>query len=509
LAQTIIGGERVLTAGELAGQAGRAAAALKALGVGEGDTVATLLRNDFPCFELLNAAGQLGALVVPINWHSVGPDVRYILDDSGARLLVAHADLYRPLAGSIPQGVKVCLVETPAEIAAAYNVPADSAALRPGELAWDTFRDGHRAATLPPPAQPGGSMMYTSGTTGRPKGVRRIVRSDTERAGLTEMLRTVFGFDDRPMCTALTGPMYHSGPGAHAVMALAFGADIVLQPKFEAEDLLATIEHHRVTHLHMVPVMFNRLLKLPEDVKARYDLSSLRFVTHGAAPCPRPVKLAMIDWWGPVIGEYYGSTETGAVTFCSAEEYVSHPGTVGRALKNAIVKVLDENGMEVPRGETGEVYARNGMVSDFTYHGDPGKRAACDREGLITAGDIGWMDEDGFLYLSDRKKDMIISGGVNIYPAQIEAALAGCPGVRDCAVFGIPDDEFGESVCAVIQPEGPITAESVRVWLKGQVAGYMIPRRIEFRDELPREATGKIFKRHLRDEFWRALGRAI
>ncbi len=506
----IISGDRTIEAGELAGRAGRAAAALQALGIGAGDTVATLLRNDFPSFELLNAAGQLGALVVPINWHSVGPDVAYILQDSGARLLVAHADLYRPLAASIPEGVKVCLVETPPEIAAAYNVSPDDAALRPGDLAWNTFRDSHEAGTLPPPAQPGGSMMYTSGTTGRPKGVRRIVRSDTERAGLTEMLSTVFGFDDKPMKVALTGPMYHSAPGAHAVMALAFGADIVLQAKFEAEDLLALIEKHRITHLHVVPVMFIRLLKLPEDVRNRYDLSSLRFVTHGAAPCPRPAKLAMIEWWGPIIGEYYGSTETGAVTFCSADEYVAHPGTVGKALKRATVKVLDENGMEVPRGTPGEVYARNGMVSDFTYQGDPAKRDACDRDGLITAGDIGIMDEDGFLYLSDRKKDMIISGGVNIYPAQIEAALAGCPGVRDCAVFGIPDDEFGESVCAVIQPEAStITADSVRAYLKGQVAGYMIPRRIEFRDDLPREATGKIFKRHLRDEFWRALGRAI
>ncbi|MBI1180679.1 MAG: AMP-binding protein [Alphaproteobacteria bacterium] len=507
----LIGGERRLEAAELARRAGRAASALTALGIGEGDSVATLLRNDFPNFELLNAAGQIGALVVPINWHSAGPDVGYILEDSGARVLVAHADLYRPLAGAVPPGVRVFLVETPAEIAAAYGVSPDEAALPPGAESWEAFRDAHEARDLPSSAQPGGSMMYTSGTTGRPKGVRRIVRSDQERAGLTEMLSTVFGFDDRPMRVALTGPMYHSAPGAHAVMALAFGADIVLQPKFEAEDLLALVERHRITHLHMVPIMFIRLLKLAEAVRRKYDLSSLRFVTHGAAPCPREAKLAMIDWWGPIIGEYYGSTETGAVTFCSADEYVARPGTVGRALKGSTVKVLDETGMEVPRGREGEVFARNAMVSDFTYHGDADKRAACDRDGLITAGDIGFMDDDGFLYLSDRKKDMIISGGVNIYPAQVEAALAGCPGVRDCAVFGIPDDEFGESVCAVIQPEAgaEITAQAVQSYLKGRIAGYTIPRRIEFRDDLPREATGKIFKRRLRDEYWRALGRAI
>lgn len=283
-------------------------------------------------------------------------------------------------------------------------------------------------------------------------------------------------------------------------------------PRFDPEELLRTIERERITHLNMVPIMFSRLLKLPADVRQRYDVSSLRFVAHAAAPCPADVKRAMIDWWGPLIHEYYGSTETGNLTFCDTQEWLAHPGTVGRAIEGAEIRILDDAGKPLAPGEIGEIALRFPEVGDFTYHNDDAKRGSVDRDGFVAPGDVGYLDEDGFLFLCDRKVDMIISGGVNIYPAEIEAALADMPGVADSAVFGIPDDEYGESVCAVIQPQpGNQTpdAEAVRSFLRERVAGYKVPRRIEFADVLPREDSGKIFKRKLRAPYWESAGRAI
>jgi long-chain acyl-CoA synthetase len=258
--------------------------------------------------------------------------------------------------------------------------------------------------------------------------------------------------------------------------------------------------------------MFERLLKLPEDVRSRYDVSSLRFVVHAAAPCSPTTKRAMIEWWGPIIHEYYGSTETGPVTFLSSEDWLAHPGSVGCAMDGADVRVLDDAGGVLGPGEVGEIVA--GSVSgnnEFTYHGDDAKRRAADRDGLFAPGDVGYFDEDGFLYLCDRKIDMIISGGVNIYPAAIEAELHKHEAVADCAVFGIPDEEFGESVHAVValRPGHAAGEDEIRDFLRGRIAAYQIPRRVEFRDDLPREDSGKIFKRKLRDPFWADAGRAI
>jgi long-chain acyl-CoA synthetase len=261
----------------------------------------------------------------------------------------------------------------------------------------------------------------------------------------------------------------------------------------------------------MVPTMFVRLLKLPDTVKKKYDLSSLKFVVHAAAPCPVHVKQAMIEWWGPVIYEYYGGTETGAVVFCNSAEWLAHPGTVGKAVEGAQVRVLGENGEELSQGATGEIVCRTHTIPDFTYHGDDEKRRKAEKAGLISLGDVGYLDADGFLYLCDRAKDMIISGGVNIYPAEIEAELHKMPGVGDCAVFGIPDDEFGEQVCAVVQklPGATISESDVRAFLRERIAGYKVPKRVEFRTDLPREDSGKIFKRKLREPFWEGAGRAI
>jgi long-chain acyl-CoA synthetase len=257
--------------------------------------------------------------------------------------------------------------------------------------------------------------------------------------------------------------------------------------------------------------MFVRLLKLPDAVKRRYDVSSLKFIIHAAAPCPHEVKLAMIDWWGPVIHEFYGSTESSAVTFATSADTLAKPGTVGRAVLGAELRILDTSGKVLPAGEVGEIFTRFAELPDFTYHNKPEQRADIERDGFITSGDVGYLDADGYLFLCDRKRDMVISGGVNIYPAEIEAVLLRLDGVKDCAVFGIPDAEFGEKLMAVVEPteDSSLTPAAIQVHLTHHLAGYKVPRVIEIGRDLPREDSGKIFKRHLRDPFWHALGRKI
>jgi long-chain acyl-CoA synthetase len=329
---------------------------------------------------------------------------------------------------------------------------------------------------------------------------------------VAELARVGFGFDpERPLRTIITGPLYHSAPNFYGLYAVRVGALAILQPRFEAEELLRLIEQYRITHLHMVPTMFVRLLRLPEAVRRRYDLSSLEFVVHGAAPCAMHVKRAMIAWWGPVIREYYGATETGLVTLHTAEEALRKPGTVGQPLPRVTVRIYDDAGRLLPPGDIGEVYSRREGGVDFTYHGMPEKRRDIERDGFVTLGDVGYLDEDGYLFLCDRRNDMVISAGVNIYPAEIEATLLALAGVRDCAVFGIPHEEFGETLCAYIEPESGATLDeaAVRAFLSEQLADFKVPRTIRFDTALPREDSGKIMKRKLRDPYWEATGRQI
>ncbi len=509
----IISGERRRSTAELEARAARAAAGFEALGIGPGDTVALYLRNDFPFLEASLAAGMIGAYPVPVNWHYTEDEARYLFSDSGAKLILIHADLIGPVRSALPKDVPVIVVETPEEIAAAYHIAPEATKVPPGFEDWERWLS--RCAAQPKTRSPApGTIIYTSGTTGRPKGVKRNPPTEEQLKTLREIRIAQYGFGARApsdITIAITGPMYHSAPNAFGLFSTRYGANVVLEPRFDPEDLLELIERHRITHMHMVPIMFNRLLRLPDTVKNKYDLSSLAFVVHAAAPVSPPVKHAMIGWWGPIIAEYYGATETSVITFCTAEEWLAHPGTVGRAIPQCTLRVVDAAGSEVPQGTIGEVTARIHGVADFTYHGDASKRREADRGGLIAPGDIGYLDADGFLFLCDRSKDMLISGGVNIYPAEIEAELHHMPGLADCAVFGIPDEEFGEAVCAIVQPQhgAALTEKDVRAFLAGRLARYKIPKRIEFRSDLPREDSGKIFKRKLREPFWEGAQRNI
>ncbi len=509
-------GTRTLTADEFRERAARAAAVLESFGVGQGDGVALYLRNDLAFFEASFGAAMLGAFAVPVNWHYTPDEAGYLLRDSGVKLLLIHADLLPPIAEAIPSGLPVVVVATPPEISEAYGVAESPSPL---DLPmWHTLLANAAPLDRPMNAAPS-AIIYTSGTTGRPKGVKRSPATPEQTAAASAMLGWSYGYTDylegradpAEIVTAVVGPVYHAAPNAHSSFSIRNGANVVILPRFDAEDLLRTIERERITHLNMVPIMFNRLLRLPEAVRRQYDISSLRYVTHAAAPCPPPIKRAMIDWWGPIINEYYGSTEMGNVTNLSAEEWLKHPGSVGRVMPGIDVRVVDEAGADVPAGTIGEVIGRSRNASDFTYHNAPEKRASMEKAGLITPGDIGYFDSDGFLYLCDRKNDMIISGGANIYPAEIEAELHKQPGVADCAVFGIPNEEFGESVMAVVQPMpgAMLDADVLRAELRRSLAGFKIPRRIDFADSLPREDSGKIFKRKLRAPFWEGRGTAI
>jgi long-chain acyl-CoA synthetase len=508
-AARVIAGAREIALEDVRARAARAARGLRALGIGEGDAVALMLRNDFAFFEATLAAALIGAYATPLNWHFTADEAGYILRDCGARALVVHADLWPQIAAGVPEGIAVFAVPPPPEICAAYGIA--SSALPLGLDAWDDWVARHAplAGETPPPRS---SMIYTSGTTGRPKGVRRQPATPAIAAENERVAAQVFGLvPGAPATVLMNGPMYHSAPNAYAMGAVRVGASIVLQPRFDAEDMLALIARHRVSHMHVVPTMFVRLLKLPEAVRRRYDLSSLRFVVHGAAPCPPATKRAMIEWWGPVIHEYYGSTETGIAAWIAAEDALKHPGAAGRLLPGARIEIVDGAGRALPPGEVGEIYARATYLAEFTYQGQDAMRREVARGDLVTVGDIGWLDEDGYLYLCDRKRDMVISGGVNIYPAEIEAALVQHPAVKDCAVFGIPDEEFGEALCAHVelQPGRPATAEEIRSFLASHLAKFKIPKTIVFADALPREDSGKIFKRKLRAPYWEGAGRAI
>jgi long-chain acyl-CoA synthetase len=505
----IISGERRRSHAEVADRSARIAGGLHKLGVKQGDSVCILMRNDIAFIEAANGAMRLGAYGVPVNWHFKPEEIDYILRDSGTSVLIGHADMLHQLRGAIPPKVTVLSVPTPPEILTQYKIDPDHPATPDFAIDFEPWLAQQAPYGGPLVPQPP-NMIYTSGTTGHPKGVRRNAPTPEQIANAEAMRALIYGL--KPGSRALLpGPLYHSAPNSFGIRAARLGGALVLMPRFDPEEFLQLVEEQRIDTIFMVPTMFIRLMKLPEALRRKYDMSSLRHVIHAAAPCPADVKRAMIEWWGPVIYEFYGSTESGAVTFANSDDALKKPGTVGKISPGAELRFIGDDGRVLPPGEIGEIYSRIAASPDFTYHNKAEKRGEIERDGFITSGDVGYIDADGYVFLCDRKRDMVISGGVNIYPAEIEAVLHGLPGVHDCAVFGIPDEEFGEALMAVVEPQPGVTLDvaDIRARLKTSLADYKVPKHVEIQSQLPREDSGKIFKRRLRDPYWARAGRRI
>lgn len=481
----------------------RAARALRHLGVGEGDVVALLMRNGPAMLELMLAARWIGAQWCPINWHFKAEEVRYILDDCRARLLVADAGLLSALDVPVHGGLPTFVV--PREGASGLDAEPSPA----GTASWPALRDA-MAPGESAPAAPRGAMFYTSGTTGRPKGILRSPATPEQVARGLGVMRHVLGFE-AGMRALISAPMYHSAPNSYVIGASLESGTLYIEPRFDAETTLRLIEQHRISHAYLVPTMYARLLALPEQTRSRYDLNSMRFVASTGSPCPPEVKRAMIDWWGPVIHEAYGASELGYMTRLDSHEALRKPGSAGAPLPGVSLRILDEGGRVLPQGQAGLIYVKQPAFADFSYVANASARQRMERDGHLTMGDIGYLDEDGYLFIVDRSADMVISGGVNIYPAEVESVLQTMPGVADCALFGIPDREFGESLAAAVQCQDgcALTADEVRAFLKRRLAHYKVPGVVEFHPSLPREDTGKIFKRRLREPYWLGVQRRI
>lgn len=477
-------------------------------GVGSGDTVALMMGNRRELFEVMLASAHTGFTVVPVNWHWVADELAYVIEDSGAKGLVV-GERFVEVAKTALADPRCSTIE--------FKVLASSGAGNDGE--FESYEDFLVSGGVKPLGEQllGGPMFYTSGTTGRPKGVRGMlsggkgIPSEFFKMVCSGMVQYV------PVegTTLLAGPAYHSAQWAFSFMPLVNGSSVVMRHKFDAAEMLRLIDEYGVTNVHLVPTQFKRLLDLPEQERGNYDGTSMVALWHGAAPCPPPWKRSMIEWMGPVINEYYGSTEGAFISVIDSSEWLERGGSVGKPLEVMQVFVVDDEGTHLGVGDTGNLYFKSAMGSDFEYHNDPEKTAAAHLEpGVFTTGDVGHIDDDGYLWLSDRKIDMIISGGVNIYPAEIEAVLAENVAVGDVAVIGVPNEEFGEEVKAVVQlGEGTFDLETLKEELmdscRTRLAGYKRPKSIDFVSELPRTGTGKILKRELRAPYWSDSGRAI
>ena len=482
----------------------RSTRALNGMGIGPGKVVALMLHNEPIVLELMLATRAVGAHCCPINWHFKTQEVEHILSDSGASVLIIHSDLLEQVADGIPRSVRVLVADPRARTREAFALHERATELGAGREAWESVRDAVEVSSNTPlaPTPPGSIMAYTSGTTGLPKGVRRSAPTPDQVQRLAEATRVALGIDPE-MRALISAPLYHSAPANYVLQAALKDARLWIEPRFDAETTLKLIESEQITHAYLVPTMFNRLLRLPADVRDRYRTDSLRFVACTGAPFPPQTKTRMIDWWGPVIHESYAASELGWITHIDSEEALRKPGSVGKAIPGTVIKILSDTGVELPVGEAGLIHARSSAVPDFTYANNSEARRQLERHGLWTLRDVGYLDEDGYLHIVDRQSDMVISGGVNIYPAEIEATLATLPGVADCAVFGIPDDEFGESLVAAIQPAGGtnLQAGDVQAFLRSRLANYKVPHAVIFVADLPREETGKIFKRRLKEQY--------
>ncbi|OBJ11706.1 acyl-CoA synthetase [Mycobacterium sp. 1165196.3] len=476
--------------GELHARSKRVAAALHEAGLRRGDGMALVLPNRPEFLEITWGAQLSGLYYTAVNTHFLPDEVSYVIDDSDAKAVFVDA----------------AMPELAAHIGAAHAAVVARFSVGGALPGWRSYDDALATAGEAPPVSDGSEMLYSSGTTGRPKAVRRPLPADGNGSWAQSVLELAlihkYGMDSSSVYLS-PAPLYHAAGVNYTMAANRVGAATVLMPKFDAEAVLRLIETHRVTHAQFVPTMFVRMLKLPEAVRRRYDVSSLRCVIHAAAPCPVDVKHRMMDWFGPIIHEYYGGTEGFAGTTIGPREWLDHPGSVG--IPMAPVHVVGEDGRELPVGQSGELYFEGGP--DFEYFKDPAKTASVSNDrGWRSLGDMGYVDADGYLYLTDRSTFMIVSGGVNIYPQEVENLLVMHPKLVDAAVFGIPNDEFGEEVKAVVQPAdgvlpGPELEAELIEYCRTRLAGYKCPRTVEF-DALPRDPNGKLYKRRIRDRYW-------
>ncbi|OBK20322.1 acyl-CoA synthetase [Mycobacterium asiaticum] len=478
----------VVTFGELEARANRLAHKFRQAGLREGDAVAILMENNEHMHAVMWAARRSGLYYVPINTHLTAAEAAYIIDNSNAKAIIGSVALRDVLAGlgeQLPSGLPELLLIADGDL--------------PG---WQRYQE----CVADQPDTPiddeieGDLLQYSSGTTGRPKGIKReLPHLPPDQA--PGLMTALIDFWMDPATVYLSpAPLYHTAPSVWSLTVQAAGLTTVVLEKFDPEGTLQAIERYGVTHGQFVPAMFIRMLKLPPAVRDSYDLSSLKRVMHAAAPCPVQIKKQMIDWWGPIVDEYYASSEAHGSTLIFAEDWLTHPGSVGKAMTGG-VHILDPDGNELPPGEAGEIYFEGGNT--FEYLNDPTKTAASrDKHGWATVGDIGYLDEDGYLYLTDRRHHMIISGGVNIYPQEAENLLVTHPKVLDAAVFGVPDDEMGQRVMGVVQTVDPDDgteefAEELLDWLRDRLAHFKCPRSLAFEAQLPRTDTGKLYKNEL------------